>query len=102
MRFEFFLAKRFLVGQRFGVFRLITTMIAIGGIALGVAALLITLAVMDGFRADIQEKILGTQPHVFMTNPFGGLVQNDPSFPPRFKSIPHVEGAAPYLYGQAL
>ena len=38
MRFEFFMAKRFLVGQRFGVFRLVTTSIAIGGIALGVAA----------------------------------------------------------------
>src|SRR5215831_4167042 len=100
MRFEFFLAKRFLVGQRFGVFRLITTLIAIGGIALGVAALLITLAVMDGFRADIQEKILGTQPHIFITSPFGGLVARDPQIPDRLKALPHVEGAAPFLYGQ--
>src|SRR5260221_13410674 len=102
MRFEFFLAKRFLVGQRFGVFRAITTAIAIGGIALGVAALLITLAVMDGFRTDIQEKILGTQPHLFLVNPFGGLVQNDPRFIQQFKAVPHVEGAAPFLYVQAL
>src|SRR5688572_11337367 len=102
MRFEFFLAKRFLVGQRFGVFRLITTLIAIGGIALGVAALLITLAVMDGFRSDIQEKILGTQPHLFLVNPFGGVVPNDPAIPEKLKAVAHVEGAAPYLYGQAL
>src|SRR3954467_5665228 len=102
MRFEYFMAKRFLVGQRFGVFRLVPTLIAIGGIALGVAALLITLAVMDGFRTDIQEKILGTQPHLFLVNPFGGLVQNDPHFIEQFKAVPHVEGAAPFLYGQAL
>jgi lipoprotein-releasing system permease protein len=102
MRFEFFLAKRFLVGQRFGVFRAVTTAIAIGGIALGVAALLITLAVMDGFRADIQEKILGTQPHLFMVNPFGGMVSNDSRLIPQLKSVPHVEGAAPFIYGQAL
>jgi lipoprotein-releasing system permease protein len=102
MRFEFFMAKRFLVGQRFGVFRLITTLIAIGGISLGVAALIITLAVMDGFRNDIQEKILGTQPHLFLVNPFGGLVENDSAFPSKFKSTPHVVGAAPFLYGQAL
>lgn len=102
MRFEFFLAKRFLIGQRFGVFRLITTLIAIGGIALGVAALLITLAVMDGFRSDIQDKILGTQPHLYLANPFGGLIQNDPEFPKRLKSTPHVEGVAPFLNGQAL
>ena len=42
MRFELFLAKRFLMGQRYGVFRLVTTSIAIGGTALGVAALLVT------------------------------------------------------------
>jgi lipoprotein-releasing system permease protein len=102
VRFEFFLAKRFLVGQRFGVFRMITTAIAIGGIALGVAALLITLAVMDGFRTDIQEKILGTQPHLFLANPYGGLIQNDLLFPAKFKSVPHVKGAAPFIYGQAL
>jgi lipoprotein-releasing system permease protein len=102
MRFEFFLAKRFLAGQRFGVFRLITTIIAISGIALGVAALLITLAVMDGFRSDIQEKILGTQPHLFITNPFGGLVSNDPHITQKLRTVPHVEGAAPFLYGQAL
>src|SRR3954469_10471906 len=102
MRFEFFLAKRFLAGQRFGVFRMVTTLIAIGGIALGVAALLITLAVMDGFRADIQDKILGTQPHLFLASPFGGMVPNDPNFPAKFRSEPHVKGAAPFLYGQAL
>src|SRR5438552_6641622 len=102
MRFEFFMAKRFLVGQRFGVFRLITTLIAIGGIALGVAALLITLAVMDGFRSDIQEKILGTQPHLFVANPFGGMIPNDSHFLEKFRTVPHVQGAAPFLYGQAL
>src|SRR5262249_58292044 len=102
MRFELFMAKRFLVGQRFGVFRLITTIIAISGIALGVAALVITLEVMDGFRVDIQEKILGTQPHLFLVNPFGGMTPNEPKFPEELKSLPHVEGAAPFLYGQAL
>lgn len=102
MRFEFFLAKRFLVGQRFGVFRLITTVIAIGGIALGVATLLITLAVMDGFRTDIQEKILGTQPHVFVVSPLGGILTRDPGLQTKLKAVKHVEGAAPYLYGQAL
>jgi lipoprotein-releasing system permease protein len=102
MRFEFFLAKRFMVGQRFGVFRLITTLIAIGGIALGVAALVITLAVMDGFRTDIQEKILGTQPHLYLTSPLGGTIKPDDALPTQFNSVPHVVGAAPYLYGQAL
>jgi lipoprotein-releasing system permease protein len=102
MRFEFFLAKRFLAGQRFGVFRLVTTLIAIGGTALGVAALLITLAVMDGFRLDIQEKILGTQPHIVVLNPFGNFVTSDETLAGQLDTAPGVEASAPYINGQAL
>jgi lipoprotein-releasing system permease protein len=102
LRFELFIAKKFLAGQHFGVFRLVTTIIAMSGIALGVAALLITLAVMDGFRSDIQEKILGTQPHVFLANPFGGMIPEDAAIPDQVRTVPHVQGAAPFIYGQAL
>jgi lipoprotein-releasing system permease protein len=102
MRFELFLAKRFLMGQRYGVFRLVTTSIAIGGTALGVAALLVTLAVMDGFRIDIQEKILGTQPHIVITSPFNANLPYEPALAEALKSIPGVEAQAPYVSAQAL
>src|SRR5882762_5813361 len=102
MRFEFFLAKRFLAGQRFGIFRLVTTFIAIGGTALGVAALLVTLAVMDGFRIDIQEKILGTQPHIVITGPFESSLPYEPALANGLTSIPHVKAQAPYVSAQAL
>jgi len=102
MRFELFLAKRFLMGQRYGVFRLVTTTIAIGGTALGVAALLVTLAVMDGFRIDIQEKILGTQPHIVITSPFNANLPYEPALAEALKSVPGVEAQAPYVSAQAL
>lgn len=102
MRFEFFLAKRFLAGQRFGVFRMVTTVIAIGGTALGVAALLVTLAIMDGFRTDIQEKILGTQPHIVVVNPFGVPIDNDPLVMSTILKTRHVQAASPFIDGQAL
>src|SRR4051794_4899390 len=102
MSFEFFLAKRFLAGQRFGVFRLVTTVIAIGGTGLGVAALLVTLAVMDGFRTDIQEKILGTQPHIVIVNPFRSFQTRDERVAAQLDATPGVEAAAPYISGQAL
>jgi lipoprotein-releasing system permease protein len=102
MRFEFFLAKRFLSGQRFGVFRLVTTLIAMGGTSLGVATLLVTLAVMDGFRTDIQEKILGTQPHIIVVNPFGAMIPIDPGLTGALATIRHVQATAPYISGQAL
>ncbi len=102
MRFEFFLAKRFLVGQRYGVFRLVTTFIAVGGTALGVAALLVTLAVMDGFRTDIQEKILGTQPHIMITSPFEATLPYEPALANALQSVPSVKAQAPYVSAQAL
>src|SRR5262245_27494489 len=97
MRFEYFLAKRFLVGQRYGVFRMVTTIIAVGGTALGVAALLVTLAVMDGFRTDIQEKILGTQPHIVITSPFEGTIPYEPALAEGLHSIRYVQASAPYV-----
>jgi lipoprotein-releasing system permease protein len=102
MRFEIFLAKRFLTGQRYGVFRLVTTSIAVGGTSLGVAALLVTLAVMDGFRTDIQEKILGTQPHIVITSPFDGTLSYEPALAGALQSIPGVQAQAPYVSAQAL
>src|SRR5471030_2432812 len=102
MRFEFFLAKRFLAGQRYGVFRLVTTFIAIGGTALGVAALLVTLAVMDGFRIDIQEKILGTQPHIVITSPYNTNLHYEPALAEALKTVPFVQAEAPYVSAQAL
>ena len=102
MRFEFFLAKRFLAGQRYGVFRLVTTFIAVGGTALGVAALLVTLAVMDGFRTDIQEKILGTQPHIMITSPFDATLPYEPALANALQTVPSVKAQAPYVSAQAL
>ncbi len=64
MPLELFIALRYLKARRHGVFTLLTTLIAIGGITLGVAALIITLSVMSGFHRDIREKILGIQPHL--------------------------------------
>src|SRR5450631_876824 len=102
MGYEYFLAKRFLVGQRYGVFRLVTTSIAIGGTAIGVASLLVTLAVMDGFRTDIQDKILGTQPHIVITNPFDTTFLYEPALASALQSIPGVQAQAPYVSAQAL
>jgi lipoprotein-releasing system permease protein len=61
---EFFIAARYLKTRKKGFFSLLTTIIAIGGTTLGVAALVITLAVMSGFQNDIRDKILGTQAHI--------------------------------------
>ncbi|TBR23071.1 ABC transporter permease [bacterium] len=62
--FELFIARRYLKAQRKGVFTALTTLIGVGGVCIGVAALLTTLAVMNGFQSDIRRKVVGAQSHL--------------------------------------
>ncbi|MFH1725663.1 MAG: FtsX-like permease family protein [Elusimicrobiota bacterium] len=62
--FELFVALRYLKTKRKGLFTLVTTVIGVAGVSIGVAALLTTLSVMNGFQSDIQKKIVGAQAHL--------------------------------------
>ncbi|MDR1260044.1 MAG: ABC transporter permease [Endomicrobium sp.] len=64
---EFFIAFRYLKARRSGFFSTLTTFVAVGGTALGVAVLIVALAIMNGFQNDIRNKILGVQPHIIVT-----------------------------------
>lgn len=64
MSTEFFIARRYLLAKRKGLFAMITTFIGVAGVALGVAALIVTLAIMDGFQTDIKKKVIDAQAHV--------------------------------------
>jgi len=64
---ELFIAIRYLKARKKGFFSVLTTLIAVGGSTLGVAALIVALAVMSGFQNDIRNKILGVQSHIIVT-----------------------------------
>jgi len=100
MRFEFFVAKRYLISQSKGVFSLITTIIGILGVCVGVAALITTLAVMSGFQNDIRKKVIGAQAHVlvlgFMKDGEYQKAQAD------IAKVKHVKATAPNILGQAI
>src|SRR3989338_5011811 len=64
MSTEFFIARRYLLAKRKGLFSMVTTFIGVAGVALGVAALIVTLAIMDGFQTDIKGKIIDAQAHI--------------------------------------
>ncbi|MDD5210284.1 MAG: ABC transporter permease [Elusimicrobiales bacterium] len=74
MSTEFFIARRYLLAKRKGLFVMITTFIGVAGVALGVAALIVTLAIMDGFQSDIKKKIVDAQAHI---NIYGRIQQRD-------------------------
>jgi lipoprotein-releasing system permease protein len=78
----------------------LTSGVAVGGVAIAVAALIATLAVMTGFREDIRAKILGAQPHVLVQGVEGHLPDRDwSSF---VDGVPGVSAWAPYVLEQAL
>lgn len=65
-RLDWFIARRYLASRRKGRFLSLITVIAVGGIALGVTALITVIAVMTGLQRDLQEKILGNHPHIYV------------------------------------
>ena len=99
--FELFLALKYLKFRR-GHSWLggLTTLIGIGGIAIGVAALITTLGVMNGFQKDIQKKIMGTQAHLFI------LKEMDPgevrSVEAVLNKYPEIAAWAPFTAGQTI
>ena len=102
MPVELFIALRYLRARRRGVFTMLTTLIAVAGIGLGVAALIITLSVMSGFHRDIRERILSLQPHVM-------VMREDPLTPDEIEAIatiarsnPAVTATAPFSYSQMM
>ena len=99
MKFERFIATRYLL-RRQGIFAFITTLIGVAGVSVGVAALITTLSVMNGFQTDIKDKIIGAQSHILV---FGRMsAQSYPEKIDLIKQLPLVEAAAPHIYGQGI
>ncbi|MBT4008496.1 MAG: ABC transporter permease [Elusimicrobiaceae bacterium] len=98
--YEFFIAKRYLKTKRKGLFAIITTIIAITGVAVGVAALLTTLAVMSGFQNDIRSKVIGAQSHILL---FGRMSEKKyKNYQKEIEQLKKVSATAPNIYGQAI
>ncbi|MDR2645370.1 MAG: ABC transporter permease [Endomicrobium sp.] len=102
MSVEFFIAIRYLKARRKAFFSLLTTFIAVGGITLGVASLVITLAVMSGFQSDIRNKILGIQPHILVTRSDGEPFEDYISVEDKIKTNKNVVSVLPFIYKQGI
>ena len=72
------------------------------GIALGVAALIIVLSVMNGFQKEVRDRMLGVVSHIEVYAADGGAVQDLPALLAKLKAHPQVVGAAPFITAQAL
>ncbi len=102
MRFELFIAARYLRAKRRQAFIGIITGISIVGVAAGVASLIVALAINNGFRQDLQERLIGSTSHVSLLRVADDGIKNWPPLLDRLAKEPHVVAAAPAIFEQVL
>jgi lipoprotein-releasing system permease protein len=102
MRFEFFIAARYLRAKRRQAVVGVITAISVIGVAAGVASLIIALAITNGMRRDLQERLVGSTSHVDLMRIAGDGIRDWRPLLARLRKVPHVVAAAPGLYGQVL
>jgi lipoprotein-releasing system permease protein len=101
MPFELFIGLRYLKAKRKSTFISIITFISTAGVALGVMALIVVLAVMTGFEKDLTDKILGTNAHVVVTHN-GTPMEDSRQVMAKLKGFKGVLAATPFIYNQVM
>ena len=102
MRFELFIASRYLRAKRRQAFIGIITGISIIGVAAGVASLVVALAINNGFRQDLQQRLLGSTSHISLQRVADDGIKDWPPLMERLSKQPHVVAAAPAIFEQVL
>jgi lipoprotein-releasing system permease protein len=102
MRFELFIAARYLRARRRQAVVGVITAISVAGVAAGVASLILALAITNGMRRDLQQRLLGSTAHVELMRTLGDGMRDWRPLLAHLRSQPHVTAAAPGLYGQVL
>ncbi len=102
MRFELFIASRYLRAKRRQAFIGVITGISIAGVAAGVASLVIALAINNGFRQDLQDRLLGSTSHINLLRVQSDGIKDWHPLMDRLAKEPHVVAAAPAIYEQVL
>jgi lipoprotein-releasing system permease protein len=98
--FELHVALRYLLAKRKQAFISVISLISTLGVTVGVMAVIIALAVMTGLQQELRDRILGSQPHIYVSRT-GGIADYQAEAA-RLRLIPHVVGAAPAILGRAL
>ena len=94
MRLELFIAGRYLRAKRRQAVISVITGISVAGVAAGVASLIIALAINNGFRQDLQQRLLGATAHVSLLRLEGGGIPEWRAELERLRTQPHEIGRA--------
>ena len=98
--FELHVALRYLLAKRKQAFISVISFISTLGVTVGVMALVIALALMTGLQGEVRDRILGSNPHVFVWKQGG--IDDYQAEARKLRAVPHVIGAAPAILGQGL
>src|ERR1700739_3438499 len=102
MRFEWFVAQRYLRSPyRPAVLRLVT-LLSVVGVTAGVATLVIALSMNTGFRETLQDRLLGVTAHVSLTRPGAGGIRDYEALTSKLAAIPGVRSVTPAAYQTVL
>jgi lipoprotein-releasing system permease protein len=102
MKFEWFVARRYLRSPyRPTVLRLVTAF-AVVGVAAGVATLVVALAMNTGFRETLQDRLLGVTAHVSLTKPGAGGIRDSEALAAKLAALPGVRSVTPAVYQTVL
>lgn len=102
MRFELFVATRYLRAKRRQAFIGVITAISVAGVAAGVASLIVALAINNGFRQDLQNRLLGSTAHISLLRVQSDGIRGWRSLLELLGKQPHVIADAPAIYEQVL
>ncbi len=94
------MSLRYLLAKQQEKFISVISLLAVGGVALSVATLIVVISVMSGFERDLKEKILGTYAHLTVSNDF--LMDDYPEMMLEVRKDPEVLAVTPYIYGQIM
>jgi len=101
MSFEWLISLRLLKAKRKQAFISLISVISMGGIGLGVCALIVILSVMNGFQKDWRDRILGVTAHIMVLSHLGPLAEYD-QVAEKVGRIKGVKATTPYIYSQAM
>ena len=102
MSFELFVARRYLRAKRKERFISLVTILSVLGVATGVAALVIAMAINNGVEQDLQQYLLGATGHIRLLETQRNRIENWPEFIEQFEDVENVAAVAPALYGEVM
>jgi lipoprotein-releasing system permease protein len=102
MKYELFIALRYLKSKRKTGFISLITYISVAGVMIGVAALIIVLSVMNGFETEVRSRFIGVDAHMHVRTFHDRGVENWPGLQKQIKDQPEIKAISPYIFNKGL